>query len=117
MKGLDDYGTNFEESDGIWLRGVLQAVIYGIDSKADVIFIQQEALLIFITMHQGQSDNNNGYLKRFKYSVITLKLAGGEHHLYHGKVCQKGMNIGDVTPGKDEKENISSDTWQCIVSE
>ena len=90
-------------SDVIWLLGALQAATYGIDSKSDVIFIEKEAPLIFITMHQGQSESNESYFKHFKSDVITLKLAGGEHHLYNEKLCQKVMNIGDVTPSKDEK--------------
>ena len=75
VKGIDDYGAKSGEINAIWLRGALQVVTSGIGSKADVIFIEQEALLISITMHQGQSDSNDEYLKCFKSSVITFKLA------------------------------------------
>ena len=78
--------------------------MYGIDSKADVIFIEQEALLILITMRQGHSKSNDECLKHLKVNLITIKLAGGEHNLYDDYLCQKFMNIGDITPGKDKEE-------------
>ena len=37
-------------------------------------------------------------------NVITLKLSGGEHHLYNDKLCQKFMNIGYITPIKDKRD-------------
>ena len=86
------------------IRGLLQVVTSGIGWKADVIFIGQEALLIFMTMHQGHYESNNEYLKHFKSIVITLKVSDREHHVYDAKLCQKVANIGDVTPSKYEKE-------------
>ena len=54
-------------------------------------------------MLQSCFKSNDKYLKRFKLNIITLKLAGGEHCLYDKKLYQKVMNIGNITPSKDEK--------------
>ena len=59
VKGLDDYEAKSEESGVIWLFCVLQAVTSRIDLKSDVIFIEQEMLLIVITMRQVQSESKN----------------------------------------------------------
>ena len=75
VKCLDDYGPKSEEIAVIWLLGAFQEVTSGVDSKIDVIFIEHEALLIFITMRQGQSESNDKYLKRFRSNYITLKLS------------------------------------------
>ena len=80
----------------------------GIDSKPDVILIEQAELLIFIKILQSQYGSNGEYLKYFKTNVMTIRLSGGENHLYNEKLCQKFMNIGDVTPSKDEKEIYSA---------
>ena len=46
VKGLDDYFTKYEESNVICILGALQAVTSVIDPKSDVIFIEQDVLLI-----------------------------------------------------------------------
>ena len=105
-----DYDAKNEESNVIWLLGALQAVMSVIYSKSDVIFIEKYALLILITICQGKSKINNEYLKHLKLKTITIKPAGGDHHLYGDNVCQKVMNIGDVTPSKDEKKCLEQYT-------
>ena len=63
VKGLDYYDAKSEESDVIWILGAFQAETQGIDAKAYAIFIEQEALIIFITMRQDQSESNGKNLK------------------------------------------------------
>ena len=55
-------------------------------------------------MHQGQYESNNEYLKCLNSKVITIKISGVEYNSYDDNLCQKIMNIGCVTPSKDEKE-------------
>ena len=75
IEGLDDYASKSEERNVIWILSTLQEVTSRIESKADVIFIEQEALLIIMKMRQGQSESNSKYLKHFKSNVITIKLS------------------------------------------
>ena len=46
VKILDYYEAKSKKSDVIWLLGTLQVTTYRIDSKADVILIEQEVLFI-----------------------------------------------------------------------
>lgn len=50
VKMLDYYEAKYKERNVIWLLDTLQVTTYGIDSKADVILIEQEVLFIFIIM-------------------------------------------------------------------
>ena len=50
--------------------------------------------------------------ERFKFNIINIKLARGEHNLYDEKLFQKATNIGYEKQVRTKNKNISSNTRQ-----
>ena len=54
----------------------------GVDTKANKLYVEQEALVAFTTMRQGATETTDSFISRVKHNAQTLKLAGGERYLY-----------------------------------
>ena len=61
----------------------MQRVVSDIDDKANKLYIEQEALIMFVTMRQGGTESDDAFQRRLKSNSMTLILAGGKHHLYN----------------------------------
>ena len=81
IKGEDDYDEAVEEHKVVWLLDAVQRVVSGVDTKANKLFVEQEALVAFTTMRQGATEPTDGFITRVKQNGKTLELAGGERYL------------------------------------
>ena len=60
----------------------VQKIVSGVDTKANKLYVEQEALVAFTTMRQGATESTDGFITRVKQNAQTLKLAGGERYLF-----------------------------------
>lgn len=82
IKGLLDYNTQSTKEDCIWLLKAIKEVSAGIDNTCNKYENLLSALHMFINMHQGQTESNDDYLRRFKSNLESLIMAGGGHFFY-----------------------------------
>ena len=82
MKGEDGYDDALDGHDVLLLLENLQKVVSGVDTKANRLYVEQEALVAFTTMRQGATESTDGFIMRVKHNAETLKIAGGERYLY-----------------------------------
>eukprot|EP00957_Ditylum_brightwellii_P091913 6998607-Ditylum_brightwellii.AAC.1 len=73
--GLSEYEDKAAECDVIWLLENLKLATAGINSKSNKYDNFIEAILTVFTMRQGDTELNDGFLKRFKANAQTLELA------------------------------------------
>ena len=59
------------------------------------IYVEQEALIAFVTMWQGATKPTESFINRAKHNSQTLQLAGGERYLY-GKAAGVTMRKGEI---------------------
>ena len=82
LKGESGYEDAVDDHDVVWLLDTAQKVVAGVDMKANKLFVEQEALITFVTMRQGATEPTDGFINRVKHNAQTLRLAGGQRHLY-----------------------------------
>ena len=82
IKGESGYDDAIDSHDVVWFLRNLQKVVSGMDTKANKLYVEQEALVAFTTMRQGATESTDGFITRVKHNAQTLKLAGGERYLY-----------------------------------
>eukprot|EP00957_Ditylum_brightwellii_P058808 4458361-Ditylum_brightwellii.AAC.1 len=98
--GLSKYEDKAATCDVIWLLESLKLATAGIDSKSNKYDYLIEAILMFLTMRQGDTESNDGFLKRFKANAQTPELAGGEHIF-----CSSQLE-GDSLSHNKKKETV-----------
>ena len=59
----------------------IEKITSGLDSKSNRWCNLWGSLLTFITMRQGESENDTAYMKRFRVNLDTLYSAGGKYIL------------------------------------
>ena len=96
--GMDEYEDKSSECDVIWLLEQLKLVTSGIDKTTDKYGNLIKTIMTLFTMRQGDTESNDGFLRRFKSNVQSFELAGGEH-LFHGEKLE-----GTLTTDKEKKE-------------
>ena len=82
IKGESGFDDAFKAHEVVWLLEAVQKIVSGVDTKANKLYIEQEALVVFTTMRQGTTEPTDGFITRVKQNAQTLKLAGGERYLY-----------------------------------
>ena len=81
IKGHEKYEEKHKRRDVLWLFGQIKTITAGIDNKSNKFKNLHTALLQLVTMRQGETESNDGYLTRFKSNVQTVELAGGKNYL------------------------------------
>jgi len=72
LKREDDYDDKDGVQDG--LLNTLQSLTSGLDNKSNKRFNLFDALLAFITMRQGENENDSAYMRRFKFLITITHL-------------------------------------------
>ena len=81
----------------VWLLSAVQKVVSGFDTKANKLYVEQEALVFLATMRQGATESTDGFITRVKNNAQTLKLVGGKRYLYDNDLLTKNFSPNKVT--------------------
>ena len=79
ISGDAEYKEKSDRKDVIWLLRKLKMAVAGLDDKANKYDTVYTALMIVITMRQGETEANDDYLTRFKANWETMMIIGGKH--------------------------------------
>ena len=79
ISGDPEYKEKSDRRDLLWLLKKLKMAVAGLDEKANKYDIVYTALMIVVTMRQGETESNDDYLTRFKSNWETMMLIGGSH--------------------------------------
>ena len=109
IKQDPDFEVKNEKHDILWLLTKLKEVTSGLDTKSNKRSNLHEAILVFFTMKQGESENDSSYMKRFEMNTETLLTAGGKHILCSPELMDK-VNV-DAT---DEEIEIEENKFKAI---
>jgi hypothetical protein len=111
LKQEDKYKQKDKEQDILWLLEHLKSITSGLDSKSNKRCNLFDAILAFITMRQGENENDSAYMKRFKVNMETLLSAGGCHILCSPEI----MNTNDSDDPTDEEVEAEENKFKAIV--
>ena len=103
LKREDDYDDKDGVQDVLWLLKTLQSLTSGLDNKSNKRCNLFDALLAFITMRQGENENDSAYMRRFKVNLDTLLSAGGRHILCSPELVE-AADKKNITNEEREKE-------------
>ena len=79
ISGDPEYKEKSDRRDLLWLLKKLKMAVAGLDEKANKYDTVYTALMIVVTMRQGETESNDDYLTRFKSNWETMMLIGGSH--------------------------------------
>ena len=69
IKGESGYDDATDSHDVVWLLRNLQKVVSGVDTKANKLYVEQEALVAFTTISQGATESTDGFITRVKHNA------------------------------------------------
>ena len=107
LKAVLKREDNYDDKDGIqdvlWLLETLQSLTSSPDNKSNKRYNLFYALLAFITMCQGETENDSAYMRRFRASLDTLLSAGRRHILCSHELIE-AVDMKNITDEEREKE-------------
>ena len=107
LRALLKQEKDYEEKDGkqnvLWLLEQLKQITSGLDSKSNKRCNLFDALLVFITMKQGNEESDSAYMKRFRVNLDTLCSAGGRHILCSPELIE-AADKDNITDAERESE-------------
>ena len=89
IKGIREYEINSNNFDVIWLLTEIKKAISGIDLKVNPRLTLHKAVSTLYKMKQGEIEENDIYLERFKSNIMTVELTGGKDFFYSKGIMTK----------------------------
>ena len=111
LKQEKEYEIKDRSQDVLWLMKTLKALTSGLDNKSNKRCNLFDALLVFITIRQGENESDSGYMKRFKINMDTLLSAGGRHILCSPELA----DTADPDKITDLERDIEEAKFKAIV--
>ena len=85
-----EYRRKDKANDVLWLLNEIKQVSSGLDMKCNRRYMYHEALLMFITMKQGDTESLDAWMNRIESNCQNLIMAGGEHVLSSPQLMPNG---------------------------
>jgi hypothetical protein len=85
-----EYRKKDKANDVLWLLNEIKQVSSGLDMKCNRRYMYHEALLMFITMKQGDTESLDAWMNRIESNCQNLIMAGGEHVLSSPQLMPNG---------------------------
>ena len=111
LKQEKEYEVKDRDQDILWLMKTLKALTSGLDNKSNKRYNLFNALLVFITIRQGENESDSGYMKRFKINMDTLLSAGGRHILCSPELVD-AVDPDNIT---ELERNVEEAKFKAIV--
>ena len=106
LKADAEYAEKSKMFDQAWILEKVKMIVQGLDTKVNKRVTMHSAIYNFMLMKQYDSESNDAYLTRFKSTIQTLKIAGGDHILVSGTMLGKDLNEATDTELNIERERF-----------
>ena len=101
-----EYVEKSKMFDQAWILEKVKIVVQGLDTKVNKRVTMHSAIYNFMLMKQYDIESNDAYLTRFKSTIQTLKIAGGDHILVSGTILGEDLNKATDTEINIERERF-----------
>ena len=111
LKQEKEYDQKNSSQDVLWLMEKLKKLTAGLDNKSNKRCNLFDALYALVTMKQGDTESDVGYMKRFRVNIDTLVSAGGKHILCSPELAE-AQDQNDI---KDDERKKEESRFKAII--
>lgn len=115
LENKDGYYEKKLSGDIIWLMIQLKEISSGLEQTKNKVSKLYDALKLFMSMYQGETESDDNFLSRYKDSVDTLFNHGGEHVFVSDQIYRSRNPSNLLGARSDAESKALSDEFQAVA--